>query len=261
MKDLTGKKFGYLTVLECAGKPDGRRYSWKCQCDCGNIINVPSASLCSGNTKSCGCQKNAGIKKYNMEQSELNKIPIGTRFGKLVIIEDLGFKQQVPGHNRRYYRCICDCGAEREASGNELKSGNLNSCGHCLISKGEEKVKQLLVEYNIKFEHNKMLSNFYEETNKKLRFDFIIYDENNEITRIIEVDGIQHYQGPDKGYWSRTPETLEDIQKRDFIKNSFCLKHNIPLVRIPYYQIQKLVFSDLFSDKYLIKEVKNYEKN
>ena len=38
-----------------------------------------------------------------------------------------------------------------------------------------------------------MLSNFYEETNKKLRFDFIIYNENNEIIRIIEIDGRQHY--------------------------------------------------------------------
>ena len=99
--------------------------------------------------------------------------------------------------------------------GNALKSGNLSSCGHCLISKGEEKVKQLLIEHNIKFEHNKMLPELYKETNKQLRFDFIIYNENDEIVRVIEVDGRQHYDGPDKGHWSRSEETLEDIQKRD----------------------------------------------
>lgn len=30
MKDLTGQHFGKLLVVECAGKLDGRRYSWKC---------------------------------------------------------------------------------------------------------------------------------------------------------------------------------------------------------------------------------------
>jgi hypothetical protein len=38
LKDLTGKKFGKLTVLEATNDKtsDGRRI-WKCQCECGNI--------------------------------------------------------------------------------------------------------------------------------------------------------------------------------------------------------------------------------
>ena len=35
-KDLTGQKFGLLTVLERTNKKN-RTYFWKCQCDCGNI--------------------------------------------------------------------------------------------------------------------------------------------------------------------------------------------------------------------------------
>lgn len=59
-KDLTGQKFGRLTVLEktepfrcrdgkvqCAG--------WKCRCDCGNEVRIRSNSLLMGVTKSCGC--------------------------------------------------------------------------------------------------------------------------------------------------------------------------------------------------------------
>jgi len=59
-KDLTGKRFGRLTVLEYAGtkyNKDGKnaRAQWKCKCDCGNIRTVVSANLLLGRTKSCGC--------------------------------------------------------------------------------------------------------------------------------------------------------------------------------------------------------------
>ena len=137
MRDLTGQRFGKLIVLECAGKLDGRRYSWKCQCDCGNIKIIAGASLTSGNTKSCGCSNKMALQKWNMEQSEKAKIPIGTKFGKLTVIEDLGFREQVKGHNRRWYKCQCDCGNIHEVQGNTLKQGQVISCGKCLTSKGE----------------------------------------------------------------------------------------------------------------------------
>lgn len=52
--DLTGQRFGRLTVIERAntGKPRGW---WKCLCDCGNETIVQSDSLRRGSTKSCGC--------------------------------------------------------------------------------------------------------------------------------------------------------------------------------------------------------------
>ena len=54
MKDLTGQIFGKLTVIKCAGKLDGRRYHWLCQCECGNEKNVDAYTLKSGQSKSCG---------------------------------------------------------------------------------------------------------------------------------------------------------------------------------------------------------------
>lgn len=56
--DMTGKKYGRLTVIERAGtrKLDGQyRPTWLCQCDCGNQTVVIGANLRSGMTKSCGC--------------------------------------------------------------------------------------------------------------------------------------------------------------------------------------------------------------
>lgn len=58
-----------------------------------------------------------------MEQSEKAKIPLGTKFGKLTVIEDLGFREQKNGHNRRWYKCQCDCGNTHEVIGNFLKQG------------------------------------------------------------------------------------------------------------------------------------------
>lgn len=59
--DLTGQRFGRLTVIERVGTYKSEhtrsRPIWKCQCDCGNYSNVTSADLRTGNTQSCGCQR------------------------------------------------------------------------------------------------------------------------------------------------------------------------------------------------------------
>ena len=52
--DLTGNKYGYLTVLNRSENVN-RRTMWDCQCKCGNIKSINSYSLLTGKTKSCGC--------------------------------------------------------------------------------------------------------------------------------------------------------------------------------------------------------------
>jgi hypothetical protein len=52
--DITGKRFGRLVVLNCAGSKN-KKIIWHCKCDCGNEIDVIGNSLQSGNTMSCGC--------------------------------------------------------------------------------------------------------------------------------------------------------------------------------------------------------------
>lgn len=54
--DLTGQKFGRLTVVERSGKAKhGDSAKWICRCECGETIVAISRNLKSGNTKSCGC--------------------------------------------------------------------------------------------------------------------------------------------------------------------------------------------------------------
>ena len=56
VNNLIGKKFDRLTAIECIReKKEHRGNIWKCQCECGNIINVSASDLLSGRVKSCGC--------------------------------------------------------------------------------------------------------------------------------------------------------------------------------------------------------------
>lgn len=54
-KDLRGQVYGRLTVLEDIGNDKWGGVIWKCQCECGNTVDVRSSSLQCGATQSCGC--------------------------------------------------------------------------------------------------------------------------------------------------------------------------------------------------------------
>ena len=54
--DLTGKQYGYLTVVRRIGSLRGQSL-WLCQCRCGKETTVPAAPLKNGNTRSCGCYR------------------------------------------------------------------------------------------------------------------------------------------------------------------------------------------------------------
>ena len=73
--DLTGQRFGKLTVIEFAGHAPNRKTLWKCKCDCGNETLVKTNALRSGATKSCGCLVPVASgdthRKHGMSESRL----------------------------------------------------------------------------------------------------------------------------------------------------------------------------------------------
>jgi len=54
IKDLRGRRFDRLTVLECIGTDKWSSAIWSCRCDCGNIVNVKASNL-GRKVHSCGC--------------------------------------------------------------------------------------------------------------------------------------------------------------------------------------------------------------
>lgn len=71
--NLAGTEFGRLTVVETDGS-----YKWKCSCVCGAVVSVLTASLRSGNTKSCGCLRNEGpAVKHGKSNTSIYRIWVG----------------------------------------------------------------------------------------------------------------------------------------------------------------------------------------
>lgn len=65
--DLTGKKFGKLTVLFRSENNIGGHTAWVCKCECGNVKSIVANSLTKGVSKSCGCVHHNGKTKYNSD--------------------------------------------------------------------------------------------------------------------------------------------------------------------------------------------------
>ena len=57
-RDLSGRRFGRLTVQEYVTPEPGRRGArWICLCDCGVRCEIEAHHLVSGKTRSCGCYR------------------------------------------------------------------------------------------------------------------------------------------------------------------------------------------------------------
>lgn len=69
-RDLTGRRFGRLTVLRLTGdKAADGCYYWLCRCECGKETTVSSNKLLQGRTLSCGC--------YGRERREKSRTYVG----------------------------------------------------------------------------------------------------------------------------------------------------------------------------------------
>lgn len=75
------------------------------------------------------------------------------------------------------------------------------------------------------------------ESGSKLRFDFGITDEQNNLLYLIEYNGIQHYE--------KTIFSSELQNKYDVLKQKYCKEKNIPLIIIKYTQFNCLSINDL----------------
>lgn len=108
-KDLTGKTFGRLTVINRTDdyvSPSGHHKTrWVCKCTCGNVASVTGADLVRGDTKSCGCFE-IESKRKNATTHGLSKEPLHTTWS--------GIKARCYNPNHKNYdryggRGICMC--------------------------------------------------------------------------------------------------------------------------------------------------------
>lgn len=119
--DLTGQKFGKLTVIDRDMTKTNKVY-WICSCECGNTISVYSSYLRSGHTQSCGCLKKIKAKEIGMKNK--NDL-IGKVFTYLQVLEDSGVRR-----NREIvWKCQCICGKIVYVASSDLTKNKTRSCG------------------------------------------------------------------------------------------------------------------------------------
>lgn len=116
----------------------------------------------------------------------------------------------------------------------------------------EEHIISVLKKEKIKFQREKsypdLKSGYY-------RFDFYLPEQNI----LCECDGIQHYKFSKKFHKSR--QDFLKAQERDRRKNCYALAHQIPLYRIPYWEIDNInSFNDITQDKFLVKSKWHLDK-
>lgn len=118
--DLSGCRFGRLTVLEYAGKhKNGTHSTWLCRCECGNQKVVMAQSLNRGVTQSCGCLHR------EISANDLS----GQQFGRLKVIRR---SKRIAANGSYYWWCRCCCGTKKRIAGAHLVDGNTQSCG-CIV--------------------------------------------------------------------------------------------------------------------------------
>lgn len=224
--DLTGQRFGRLTVLEKVDykdTPQKCEAKWRCQCDCGNIVEVRGTSLRKGATQSCGCLHN----ELFGDNSRTNEV--GNTYGLLTVIEYAGSSPRQDA----LWLCKCQCGNTKIVAGKDLRSGHTSSCG-CLISKGEALIAKVLQNHNIQYKSQYTDNTLKTKNNGQYKFDFAILNNNSNPIGMIEFNGKQHYEQSDFF------DSLEDIRYRDRQKSIWCQTNGIPLLVIPYWKIDEI---------------------
>ena len=111
-----------------------------------------------------------------------------------------------------------------------------------LSSSGEVKIHNILTDYGVPFEEEYEFDDLISSSGRHLRFDFAIFDDDGELICLLEFNGRQHYQSVGKFGGDRGVR----IQKyNDQKKREYCLKHNLKLVSIPYFDEDRITYDYL----------------
>lgn len=99
-------------------------------------------------------------------------------------------------------------------------------------SRGEIKIEEILRNTDLYFEEEYSFPDLVSSSGRPLRFDFAVFDDDNELDFLIEFQGVQHYEAKSKfgGVSGLRRQQYNDMKKREY-----CFKHNIKLIIIPYW--------------------------
>lgn len=119
--DLTGQKFGRLTVEELLPDSFQGHRCWVCRCECGNVRIAMTHELTQGRVRSCGCAKSPDL--------------TGKVFGRLTVIERSDKRSSRGKRTIPLWKCRCECGEITYRAADTLKTSNECMCSACADQK------------------------------------------------------------------------------------------------------------------------------
>lgn len=181
---------------------------------CGHEYYVkPSKFLSNQKCPKCFGSYKKTTEEFRKEINNLTK-------GEYDILDDyLGANQKIRFIHKKCGEIFC-------LKPNTFLSGS--RCPICQESKGEKRIEHYFIDNNVRFERQKTFENC--KNKNKLKFDFYLPDYN----LCIEYDGEYHYYPIFKN------NSFELQKKRDLIKDLFCYQNGIELIRIPYWNFDKI---------------------
>jgi len=197
-------------------------------CSCGNhaFVSFSSFKQQGSNCSKCGDLKKAEKLKYSYS--------FVTSYFKSQGCKLIS-KEYINSHH--YLEYICTCGNKSKIKFYKFMQGQ--RCANCAESHGERKIRDICELKNIPHDKQYTFDDLRGINGGLLRFDVSIFCDNEKIKlrMLIEFDGIQHYKWI-KGWM--TKKEFETLQIHDTRKNEYCDKHNIILVRIPYWDFDNI---------------------
>ena len=192
------------------------------QCSCGNTFYRTFANFKSGSHTCRNCTNNRLRNMFRTPQDEVYEY-----------VKSIGLSCLSDYVNSNEpLTLLCSEGHKFKRSYSVLKSSH--ECPICKGSVGLQQVIEWLSSHNIEFESEISFPNLLGMGGKPLHFDLGVRDINNNYV-LIEYDGEFHFS-PSQS------ESYEIIRVHDSIKNIYCFKNNIKLIRIPFFKLNSLDF-------------------
>jgi len=203
----------------------------KLLCECNNEYETTLSALKSGRSQVCSkCSRKAAAEGQALDYEDVKKWIEENTTLKLLSTEYKNYSSKL--------HVLCECGNDYYPTFASLKKGQAQKCRVCnnVISYAEVDTEKILKENYIKyipqytFKQCKYIA--------LLPFDFYLPEANIAI----EIDGQQHYMPVQFGNsWERALEDFETRKIKDKIKTDYCQENNIKLIRVPYWNFDKIV--------------------
>lgn len=218
-RKIHGDRYNYLSVVSNGADTD---VVIVCRIH-GKFCQTPKSHLSGRGCLKCGGKEKLTTKTF----IERAKLVHGNKY-------DYSKVNYINNYTK--IKIICKVHGEYE----QLPRSHYNSCQgcpKCNTSKGEKVIIKALDSLGILFEKEKKFKDCMDK--QLLRFDFFLPEQNI----LIEYDGKQHFE-PRKFSSNvsdkKAEEVFNNIKRRDQIKNKYAKDNGIKLIRIPYYDFDRI---------------------